>query len=382
MGYLNHILKSNFLSMKKLYFLAAILSIGIVNTGLSQYTAIRSGNWSNPITWDPSGIPSTVCNSCTVTINSGVTVKLDEHVELAGSSFLYIGDGGVGLAEIVIDSTIHTSSPTSIATGFNIVLDTVPGNSMIVFRNSSSIIDATLGSTYDGIMVGPLPNSVYQKVIGNKPSLFIGDAPLGSSPPAYGQSLAGPVTLFSGGTLPIILTNFNAVLNDNVVNVTWSATQETNLSHFVVLRSGDGSSWEQISKVAATGSSSATVNYAFTDPSPLQGINYYRVQSVDNDGKSLLSEVKLIRGLFIKGLRFGPNPTKDNLHVTFGSDISSNVILRLLNQYGQVLQQKQLSNVAGTTVLFNLSNIAQGVYTLHIKGSDGSQSTFRVLVAH
>jgi len=363
--------------MKKLYFLAAIFSIGIVNTGLGQYTAIRSGNWSNPITWDPSGIPSTVCNNCTITINSGVIVQLDQHVELSGSSVLRLGSGGTGETEIVVGS----SSQTTIPSGFNIVLDTIPGNSVIILNNSSSEIDATAAGMYDGIFVGPLPNSVYQKVIGNAPSLFIGNNIDGTSSPKY-ITLSGPLTLFSGGTLPIILSNFNAVLNDNVVDVTWTTEQQSNLSHFVVLRSGDGSTWESISKVAATASSSATVNYSFTDPSPLHGINYYRIQSVDNDGHDMLSEVKLIRGSFIKGLIFGPNPANDHVRITFGTNISSDVSVRLMNLYGQVLQQKQLSNVAGTTVLFQVGNYPQGVYILHIKGTDGSQNTFRVLVAH
>jgi hypothetical protein len=363
--------------MKKFYFLAAVFCIGILNTGLAQYTAIRSGNWSVATTWDPSGIPSAICNNCTVTISSGATVQLDAHVELTGTSILYIGNGGAGTASIVIGN----SSSANIPTGFNIILDTLPGSSMIVLRSPSSNITASAAGTFDGIFSAAGVNGSYRKEVGISPSGFDGNSGVtNSDPPSHGTSISGPATLFSGGTLPITLISFNAVLTDNVVNVTWATDQQVNVNHFVVLRSGDGNSWETIGKVAAVQSSSAANNYAFTDPTPLHGINYYRIQSLDNDGKYKLSEVKLIRGLFIKGLLFGPNPANDHVGITFGNNITSNVTVRLTNLYGQVLQQKQLSNVAGTTVTLQLANYPQGIYILHVKGTDGSQNTFRVLV--
>jgi len=364
--------------MKKFYtpslVLLTLFCLGNRTFSQGTYTAVRSGNWSNPITWDVSGIPSTVCNNCTVTINSGVTVQLDEHVELSGASLLYIGNGGTGATLI----TIGNSSQTTIGTGYNIVLDTVPGTSMIVFRTSSSTIDGTAAGTYDGIFVGPLPNSIYQKVIGNAPSLFVGNAIYGTSPPKY-TTLSGPITLFSGGTLPITLTSFTASLNNNVVNVTWTVDQELNLNHFIVLHSGDGVSWTTAGRVVAQASSA---NYSFTDPTPYHGLNYYRLQSVDNDGNYKLSEVKLIRAAFIKGLVFGPNPARDHISVTFGTDISANVVVRLINQYGQVLQQKQLTSPVGTTISLPVSSYPQGIYTLHIKGTDGSQSAYTIFIGN
>jgi type IX secretion system substrate protein len=365
--------------MKKFYiFLTTLIVLsGATNQLFSQatYTAIRSGNWSSAITWDPSGKPSAICNNCTVTISAGLTIQLDAHVELTGTSVFNIGDGNPGVTQIVIGN----SSSANIPTGYNIVLDTLPGSSIIALKNSSSSINAASAGIYDGIFSVALVNGSYTKEVGVHPSGFNGSSGItNTGSPIYGTSVSGPSTLFSGGTLPLTLTSFNAALNDNVVNVTWAVDEESNLSHFVVLRSGDGSSWVKIGNVAAQTSSSA--NYSFTDPSPYHGINYYRLQSVDNNGNYKLSEVKLIRGLFTKGLIFGPNPANDHISLTFGTDISAKVTVRLMDQYGKVLQQKELSNAVGTTISFQLSNYPQGIYTLHVKGADGSQSAFRVLV--
>ncbi len=229
-------------------------------------------------------------------------------------------------------------------------------------------------------LFGPLPNSIYQKVIGRAPSLFQGNNIIGTTPAAYGTSLTGPITLFSGGTLPIVLSSFNAVLNNNATNINWSIAQESNLSRFVVMRSGDGSTWAQIGTVQAKGNSSSTISYSFVDQFPLQGMNYYRLESIDIDGNFKLSEIKMIQGMFIKGIKIWPNPATDHLQITFGSNISTNINARIINQYGQVMQQKQFTNVAGTTSIMQINGYPKGIYVLHLKAADGTESAYKIFV--
>ncbi len=363
--------------MKKIYLLIIVLSISFAGTSFGQYTATNSGNWSNSITWAPGAPPSTICTNCTITINTGVTVTLDTHVELSGSSILTLGSGG-GAAKIVIQSS--NPNATTIQTGYNIVLDYLPGTSKIVLT-SNSTIDGTSAGTYDGIFNGPLPSSFYQKAVGNSPNLFLGNTAVGFGPAIYGQSLTGPNSILADGALPILLSDFNVALNDNIANLTWSTSIELNFSHFVVQRSGDGNTWEPIGKVAGKNLTTGA-SYSFIDPSPLHGNNYYRLQSLDFDGNRKLSDIKFVRGSLIQGFKFGPNPASDHVGITFGGDITSNVIVRLVNQYGAILQQKQITNAAGSTVLLNVNNYPAGIYTLQVKSAEGSQSAFRVLVAH
>lgn len=363
--------------MKKFYFSLTLALLGLANIAVAQYTATNSGNWSNPITWAPGAIPPTICNNCTVTINSGVTVQLDAHLELAGSSLLYIGTSPASAATI----NIGNSSNTTIATGYNIVLDTVPGNSMIIFTNYNSTINAAAAGAYDGILVGPLPNSVYQKVIGNKPSLFIGDNAYGSSPPTYGQSVTGPKTLFSGGTLPITLVNFKASLNNNSVDVSWTTLQEVNADHFDVQRSTDDKSWQTIGTIAAHGNSSIPLNYYFTDASPSNGYNYYRLRSFDQSGKYIYSVVAIVRGSASAGVKVFPNPASSYVNISLGNDITANQVIRLTDIYGKVLQEKQVNNAAGTTLSLPVGNYPKGIYLLHVKSADGSQQVYKVFVS-
>lgn len=362
--------------MKKFYFSVVALLLCVVNTSTAQYTATNSGNWSNPITWAPGAPPSTVCNNCMITINSGVTVQLDAHVELQGSSLLVIGTSSSSPSDIVIGN----SSNTTIQSGYNIVLDTLPGNSVVIFKYANSIIDGTSAGRYDGIFVGPLPNSIYQKVIGNTPSLFLGNAVIGTSAPRY-QTLSGPVTLFSGGTLPITLINFKAALYNGAVNVSWTTEQEINADLFYVQRSPDGSAWENVGVVAAHGSSSIPIDYSFTDPTPLSGVNYYRLKSVDKNGRYIFSVVVVVRGSLINGVKVFPNPAKNYVNISLGNDVTANQLIRLTDLYGKVLQQKQVTNAGGSTITFPVNNYAQGIYLLQVKSASGAQQTYKVFVS-
>ena len=59
--------------------------------------------------------------------------------------------------------------------------------------------------------------------------------------------------------LPVILVDFNAVLNNSkTVDISWSTQQEINSSHFDVQRSNDGVNWNVIGTVKAKGNASYT----------------------------------------------------------------------------------------------------------------------------
>src|ERR1700730_10127333 len=97
--------------MKHVYALAAmLLAFFAFSTGAfaQTYTAVRNGNWTDASAsgpWDPNGVPSSNCPSCTITIKSGVTVTLNTHVTLTGVSTFKIGDDGSAPAKLVIPSS-------------------------------------------------------------------------------------------------------------------------------------------------------------------------------------------------------------------------------------------------------------------------------------
>lgn len=97
--------------------------------------------------------------------------------------------------------------------------------------------------------------------------------------------------------LPVTLTRFTGMYNQtlNKVLLQWTTAREVNTKEFVVERLANNGTWMPIGTVAASSNSSQTLQYQFTDNSPVQGNLQYRLQMVDLDGRFRYSNIVLIK---------------------------------------------------------------------------------------
>jgi Secretion system C-terminal sorting domain len=367
--------------MKKFYFLKMLaLALFSCLEGNSQgnYTAIRSGNASNPTTWDVNGIPSQICNNCTITINPNVILTLDGDILVKGSSLVRIGTDASSPSGVIITAGSFTNpmQPPIPPSAYH-RLDIVYGDNVkVVLANSNSYIDARTTGPNDGVFLYvPLGAPNYTP--------YFAVQRMGTCTSAFPLStyITGPSTLFSDGTLPILISHFDAVSNGQSVDLSWTTEIEINADHFAVERSSDGAHWKTIASVAARGLSSTTVNYSYVDNSASGVVNYYKLQMVDRNGVFSYTAVKVVRNSLIKGLSIFPNPTSDYINVSFGQDAASRVSVTLLSSAGQVLQEKTVSQAPGTTISLPVSNYARGNYIITLSGSDGSRQTNTVIIS-
>ncbi len=108
----------------------------------------------------------------------------------------------------------------------------------------------------------------------------------------------GPFTFGSGNgnnILPIELTDFEAGLVGDIVELTWETASEYNNDYFTVERSADGLNFNPIGTVEATGNSQTASLYNMIDQAPLYGLSYYRLKQTDLDGKFEYTAVVTIR---------------------------------------------------------------------------------------
>ncbi len=96
--------------------------------------------------------------------------------------------------------------------------------------------------------------------------------------------------LSASAPLPVKLKTFTGKNAGTVNNLNWETAEEQNFSHFELQRSADGIHFSSLAQVEANRSSNGS-KYAYTDASPFEGRNIYRLNMVDIDGKSSLSEV-------------------------------------------------------------------------------------------
>lgn len=205
-----------------------------------------------------------------------------------------------------------------------------------------------------------------------------------SNPFVYGPSTIGSAGMVPGNTLPIVLEDFTAVLNnDKTIALNWNTAQEVNSSHITIQRSADGGNWNDIGTVQARGTSAIEVAYTFTDEQPLSGNNFYRLQLVDLDNTYTYSEVKAIRTSTIGAITFFPNPVRDNVNVSLGNALSSgeSVSIRLISLSGQVMQEQRTTASAGTVISFRVTNYAAGVYILSVAGQDGTKESRELVIS-
>lgn len=130
-----------------------------------------------------------------------------------------------------------------------------------------------------------------------------------SPPNQYGCAILNASGISTCTMLGATLIDFTAAPDHGSVYMSWTTAQEINTDHFIVERSADANTWEAIGTVAARKYSSVNSDYQFTDASPLSGTSYYRLQTVDQDGKNSYSKIISMEiAAPSKGISIFPNP--------------------------------------------------------------------------
>jgi len=202
------------------------------------------------------------------------------------------------------------------------------------------------------------------------------------NPSVYGPVTLGKAGVVSGGTLPVVLVGFSALLNnDKTISLSWNTQMEVNSSRFVVERSADGKAWTEVGEVQAKGNSQVVTNYSFTDEHPQAGVNMYRLRMIDLDGSYGYTEVKSIRTGVVNNISFFPNPAREYVNVSLGAGSATGVTVSLINAAGQVLQEKRSTSGAGATISFPVGNYAPGVYILSVVSADGARESRQLFIS-
>lgn len=116
--------------------------------------------------------------------------------------------------------------------------------------------------------------------------------------------------------LPQQLLSFDAVQKNNAVMLDWATAKEFNVKQYELERSANGVEYATLTIVKAANNYALTNKYQFTDLQPVNGIAYYRLRMVDNDGRVSYSGVKIInRKNGAAAVKCFPNPATDQLTV-------------------------------------------------------------------
>ena len=93
------------------------------------------------------------------------------------------------------------------------------------------------------------------------------------------------------GPLPVKFGNVKAYQQGNGIKVDWSNLTESGVVNYTIERSANGQLFTPLGTVNPTANNSNRADYSYFDAAPLTGINFYRIQSLEVDGKKLFSTI-------------------------------------------------------------------------------------------
>lgn len=172
--------------------------------------------------------------------------------------------------------------------------------------------------------------------------------------------------------LPIELLYFDAIPDDEGVNLDWATASERDNSHFVVHRGATPYELEPILQRPGAGTSHHTQYYTDLDESPLPGVSYYRLQQVDHDGSTAWSEVVAVRREWpTRGLSIFPNPSTDGRYMVVTPD-EDLVVLDVYDGSGRLVEQH---SGPGGTVVLDFTAQPSGAYVVRCVTASGQSTT-------
>lgn len=167
--------------------------------------------------------------------------------------------------------------------------------------------------------------------------------------------------------LPIELVNFQAISDNDVVNLDWTTMSEINNDYFTIERSADGVSFEEIAEIDGAGNSITRRDYHTIDKKPVVGANYYRLKQTDFDGAFTYSQIIVVNFGMEEILTVStyPNPSSaDQIHVNLlgTNDDKVNIVMRDVVGKEYYNKTVSLENGRKDILINSQKTVSPGIY--------------------
>jgi len=210
--------------------------------------------------------------------------------------------------------------------------------------------------------------------------------PNGATMANSGVITSPPSNPYSGTvTLPITLKNFSGEEKNNTIELEWTTEAEINNDFFTLAKSTDGYDFRELTKVKGVGNSTHEINYSYTDDSPVQRDNYYRLTQTDFDGKSKTFNpihIRINEAISCSTiLSVYPVLFNDHLKIDYSMKDRGTIEFLIINNAGQVIKTKQAEAGAGVNsfTFDDVSALPAGTYIVLMKNGDATTGTTKVL---
>lgn len=174
--------------------------------------------------------------------------------------------------------------------------------------------------------------------------------------------------------LPVSLSGIRAYQSGNAIKVEWSNLTESGVLNYRVERSANGVAFDEITNQLALKNDGGRADYSFIDASPLAGVNFYRIRSVEANGKVQYSNiVKVNRNASNQDMVIYPNPViGKQFSLQLPALVKNVYTIRVTNAQGQQVYQRTLNHNGGvaTEVIQLPAALKTGYYHVLLTGGE------------
>ena len=338
-------------SFPLLFLLIILCSI----QSFGQTKTAATGNWDDPNTWSPTGVPG---DNDIILIPVGVTVTV------LGT------DHTLANAVLVIRGTLSMESTCNFCTDYASLTFTGSGSGVIIEDGGQVNDDTLFGGDTHFISVDGTTFWSGDNCAANCGSTIEDFTSTGET--GWPASMTNP--------LPVEFLFFSATVESRSILLNWATASEETNSHFEVERSIDGENFTQIGEVTGSGDSKERIDYDYFDYEVPQGIAtfYYRLKQVDYDGKYEYSKTVAALGSSLEPLEIivRGNPFREEMTVTLSSTNDESMQIRILDLQGRELYASSHQVYQGMNDLdvTNLGHLMAGTYLLNLSSPTMNQT--------
>jgi hypothetical protein len=185
--------------------------------------------------------------------------------------------------------------------------------------------------------------------------------------------------------LPLNLLSFTASLKTDKVDLKWITTNEVSVSYIVLEKSTDGKNFNDIATILPNNNGAEKNYYQYSDNinTKVEGIYFYRLRTVNNNGSASLSEVKSIRisnapTTETLSIVTYPNPVVNEVNITIPTSWQNKkIVYSIYSVNGALVKQITVSN-SNKTFTQQIANLPVGIYVVSVQ-NEGNVLTQRIV---
>lgn len=183
------------------------------------------------------------------------------------------------------------------------------------------------------------------------------------------------ITYTQNAALPVKFAEVKAQRVGNAIRISWSNLTETDMLSYSVQRMKANGAWEELVSVKAAKNDGGRADYQYMDQHPADGVNLYRIEANETDGKKLYSVILRADTKNTEtGISVFPNPVTEGVFSLQLNGLARGIYQAgIYNLSGQQVRQIVISNKGNNeTEMISLpAGLKPGLYTIRINTENG-----------